>query len=100
MYDYSKYENATPKQLINALSLVEKRAKKLELQTKENNELFKFLNEKLKNSLNVKKRKRVYLPKEPTTSTKEILAKNEPLPYKNFDDLLNAIDKEIKAENA
>lgn len=57
MYDYSKYENATPKQLINALSLVEKRAKKLELQTKENNELFKFLNEKLKNSLNVKKKK-------------------------------------------
>ena len=52
MYDYSKYENATPKQLINALSLVEKRAKKLELQTKENNELFKFLNEKLNKPIN------------------------------------------------
>ncbi|QYH11682.1 hypothetical protein A0056_007715 [Campylobacter jejuni] len=48
MFDYSKYENATPEQLVNALSLVEKKAEKLVLQTKENNELLKFLNEKLK----------------------------------------------------
>ncbi|TEX99680.1 hypothetical protein ELQ16_09670 [Campylobacter sp. US33a] len=34
IYDYSKYENATPKQLVYALSLAEK----LTLQTKENNE--------------------------------------------------------------
>ncbi|EAL1486995.1 hypothetical protein FDK11_09600, partial [Campylobacter upsaliensis] len=50
MYDFSKYENATPKQIVNALILVEKRAEKLALQTKENNELFKFLNQKLKSS--------------------------------------------------
>lgn len=58
MFDYSKYENATPKQLIYALSLVEKRAEKLNLQLKENNELFKFLNEKLKNSFDTKKAKK------------------------------------------
>ncbi|MBF7068202.1 hypothetical protein IY884_00020, partial [Campylobacter volucris] len=50
MYDYSKYENATPKQLVYALSLAEKRAEKLNLQLKENEELFKFLQKKLKNS--------------------------------------------------
>ncbi|MFQ6342574.1 hypothetical protein [Campylobacter sp. VTCC 70190] len=58
MFDYSKYENATPKQLIYALSLVEKRAEKLNSQLKENNELFKFLNEKLKNSFDTKKAKK------------------------------------------
>ena len=31
MFDYSKYENATQKQLVYALSLVEKRAEKLAL---------------------------------------------------------------------
>lgn len=55
MFDYSKYENATQKQLVYALSLVEKRAEKLALQTKENNELFKFLNQKLRNSFSIKK---------------------------------------------
>ena len=43
MFDYSKYENATPKQIVNALILAEKRAKKLVLQTKENEAFFKFL---------------------------------------------------------
>lgn len=58
MFDYSKYENATQKQLVYALSLVEKRAEKLALQTKENNELFKFLNQKLRNSFSIKKTKK------------------------------------------
>ncbi|XHA93258.1 hypothetical protein B6555_009670 (plasmid) [Campylobacter jejuni] len=57
MFDYSKYENATEKQLIHALTLAEKRAEKLNSQLKENNELFKFLQKKLKNSFNTKKKK-------------------------------------------
>ncbi|XUP89014.1 hypothetical protein B6672_009820 (plasmid) [Campylobacter jejuni] len=34
MFDYSKYENATEKQLIHALTLAEKRAEKLNSQLK------------------------------------------------------------------
>lgn len=55
MIDYSKYENATPKQLIHALTLAEKRAEKLALQTKENEELFKFLQKNSKILLAQKK---------------------------------------------
>lgn len=58
LHNYSKYENATQKQLVYALSLVEKRAEKLNLQMKENNELFKFLQKKLKNSFSTKKTKK------------------------------------------
>ncbi|EDP5370240.1 hypothetical protein GIT85_05490 [Campylobacter jejuni] len=58
MFDYSKYENATEKQLIHALTLAEKRAEKLNSQLKENNELFKFLQKKLKKSFNAKKTKK------------------------------------------
>ncbi|MHA48278.1 hypothetical protein EBM97_08390, partial [Campylobacter jejuni] len=53
-----KYENATEKQLIHALTLAEKRAEKLNSQLKENNELFKFLQKKLKNSFSTKKTKK------------------------------------------
>ncbi|EFT5750145.1 hypothetical protein H2461_001617 [Campylobacter coli] len=58
MFDYSKYENASEKQLIHALTLAEKRAEKLNLQLKENNEFFKFLQKKLKKSFNAKKTKK------------------------------------------
>ncbi|HDZ4931170.1 TPA: hypothetical protein RTF94_001459 [Campylobacter jejuni] len=58
MFDYSKYENATEKQLIHALTLAEKRAEKLNSQLKENNELFKFLQKKLNNSFSTKKTKK------------------------------------------
>lgn len=58
MFDYSKYENATPKQIMHALTLAEKRAEKLNLQLKENNEFFKFLQKKLKKSFNTKKTKK------------------------------------------
>ncbi|ENU2733321.1 hypothetical protein ACE4OJ_001732 [Campylobacter jejuni] len=58
MFDYSKYENSTEKQLIHALTLAEKRAEKLNSQLKENNELFKFLQKKLKNSFSTKKTKK------------------------------------------
>lgn len=57
MIDYSKYENATPKQLIHALTLAEKRAEKLALQTKENEELFKFLQKNSKILLAQKNKK-------------------------------------------
>lgn len=43
MLDFSKYENATQKQIIHALTLAEKRAEKLALQTRENKELLRFL---------------------------------------------------------
>ncbi|XAK35080.1 hypothetical protein AAID95_04695 [Campylobacter coli] len=46
MFNYTKYENATQKELIYALSLVEKKAKKLALETKENKEALKFLQKK------------------------------------------------------
>ncbi|EAK3977824.1 hypothetical protein CXK00_09260, partial [Campylobacter coli] len=55
---YSKYENASEKQLIHALTLAEKRAEKLNSQLKENNEFFKFLQKKLKKSFNAKKTKK------------------------------------------
>lgn len=58
MYDYSKYENATPKQIMHALTLAEKRAEKLNSQLKENNEFFKFLKKKLKNSFSTRKTKK------------------------------------------
>ncbi|HDV7463372.1 TPA: hypothetical protein RJ328_001545 [Campylobacter jejuni] len=58
MFDYSKYENASKKQLIHALTLAEKRAEKLNSQLKENNEFFKFLQKKLKKSFNAKKTKK------------------------------------------
>ncbi|EAI9098039.1 TPA: hypothetical protein SBX69_001904, partial [Campylobacter coli] len=54
----SKYENASEKQLIHALTLAEKRAEKLNSQLKENNEFFKFLQKKLKKSFNAKKTKK------------------------------------------
>ncbi|EAH7992303.1 hypothetical protein EQG86_09295, partial [Campylobacter jejuni] len=53
-----KYENASKKQLIHALTLAEKRAEKLNSQLKENNEFFKFLQKKLKKSFNAKKTKK------------------------------------------
>ncbi|EAH6134425.1 hypothetical protein GTI52_08590 [Campylobacter jejuni] len=58
MFDYSKYENASEKQLIHALTLAEKRAEKLNSQLKENNEFFKFLQKKLKNSFSTKRVKK------------------------------------------
>lgn len=54
MINYEKYENATPKELIYALTLTEKRVGKLEKQIKENKEFFKFLQSKLKKSFSIK----------------------------------------------
>ncbi|EAH7655305.1 TPA: hypothetical protein SHD19_001647 [Campylobacter coli] len=57
MFNYAKYENATQKELIYALSLVEKKAKKLALETKENKEALKFLQKKIRESLSTQKTK-------------------------------------------
>jgi len=89
MYDYSKYENATPKQLAYALSLAEKRAEKLNLQLKENEEFFKFLQKKLKNSVNARKAKkeeqRRYELDEPTKETIRALKNGNLIgPFKDF----------------
>lgn len=59
MINYTKYENATPKELIYALTLAEKKAEKLNNELKENKELFKFLQNKLKKSFSIKKTKRI-----------------------------------------
>lgn len=59
MFDYSKYENATPKQLLHALTLSQKKAERLKQQLKENKEIFKFLQKQLKNSFNTKKTKKI-----------------------------------------
>ncbi len=54
--DLTKYENASRKKLIYALSLTEKRAEKLAKQTEENNKAFKFLSSQLKKSLKTKRK--------------------------------------------
>lgn len=78
MFDYSKYENATPKQIIHALTLAEKRAEKLELQVKENDAFFNFLQKKLKNSFSTKKSKKAKKQyDEPTEETREALMNPE-----------------------
>ena len=56
LYDYSKYENATPKQLIHALSLKEKKAEKLALEIMNNEKEIKFLKKQLKDYSNNKRR--------------------------------------------
>lgn len=43
MFDYSKYENATSRQIFHTLTLAEKRVGKLTLQIKANKKLSKFL---------------------------------------------------------
>ncbi|EPF0826725.1 hypothetical protein ACSQDT_000743 [Campylobacter upsaliensis] len=103
MYNYAKYENATRKDIIKALNLAEKKEKKLQEQLKENKEFFKFLQKKFNesfNSLRQVKTKKQKKYDEPTEETKLILAKNEPTKYNNFNDLLNAIDDELKDDNA
>ena len=62
MINYDKYENATPKELVYALGMVEKKAEKLANQVRENKELFKFLQNKLKKSFSIKKTKSKKIP--------------------------------------
>lgn len=91
MLDYAKYENATPKELVYALSLTEKRVEKLEGQIKENKEFFKFLQTKLKKSFSIKKSK--IKKDEPTQETLEALNSNESLGvFENFDDFKKALE--------
>lgn len=58
MFDYAKYENATQKEIIHALNLTQRKSEKLNQQLKENREIFKFLQKKLKESFSSKKRKK------------------------------------------
>ncbi|EAJ1632741.1 hypothetical protein CT508_04795 [Campylobacter upsaliensis] len=57
IYDIAKYETATPKQIVNALSLAKKRAEKLEEEMKNNKNFSKNLQKLLKNSFSTKKTK-------------------------------------------
>ncbi|EAJ5678849.1 hypothetical protein KJQ67_07295 [Campylobacter lari] len=92
MYDYSKYENATPKQLVYALSLAEKRAEKLNLQLKENEELFKFLQKKLKNSFSTKKVKKRERKIPELDEAIEDYKNGNVETYKNFKEYKKAMD--------
>lgn len=92
MYDYSKYENATPKQLVYALSLAEKRAEKLNLQLKENEELFKFLQKKLKNSFSTKKVKKKEREIPELDEAIEDYKNGNVETYKNFKEYKKAMD--------
>ncbi|EAK9994732.1 hypothetical protein [Campylobacter armoricus] len=92
MYDYSKYENATPKQLVYALSLAEKRAEKLNLQLKENEELFKFLQKKLKNSFSTKKTKKRERKIPELDEAIEDYKNGNVETYKNFKEYKKAMD--------
>ncbi|TEY02714.1 hypothetical protein [Campylobacter sp. US33a] len=58
MFDYAKYENATQKEIIHALNLTQRKSEKLNQQIKENKEIFKFLQKKLKESFSTKKTKK------------------------------------------
>ena len=58
MFDYAKYENATQKEIIHALNLTQRKSEKLNQQLKENREIFKFLQKKLKESFSSKKTKK------------------------------------------
>lgn len=58
MFDYAKYENATQKEIIHALNLTQRKSEKLNQQLKENREIFKFLQKKLKESFGSKKTKK------------------------------------------
>lgn len=58
IYDIVKYETATPKQIVNALSLAKKRAEKLEEEIKNNRNFSKNLQKLLKNSFSTKKIKK------------------------------------------
>lgn len=94
MFDYSKYENATPKQIIHALTLAEKRAEKLELQVKENDAFFNFLQKKLKNSFSTKKSKKAKKQyDEPTEETREALMNPENIGvFDNMEDFKKALE--------
>ncbi|MCV3397634.1 hypothetical protein [Campylobacter sp. RKI_CA19_01116] len=92
MYDYSKYENATPKQLVYALSLAEKRAEKLNLQLKENEELFKFLQKKLKSSFSTKKVKKRERKIPELDEAIEDYKNGNVETYKNFKEYKKAMD--------
>ncbi|MPB53501.1 hypothetical protein YO62_002125 [Campylobacter jejuni] len=92
MYDYSKYENATPKQLGYELSLAEKRAEKLNLQLKENEELFKFLQKKLKNSFSTKKVKKRERKIPELDEAIEDYKNGNVETYKNFKEYKKAMD--------
>ena len=58
MFDYAKYENATQKEIIHALNLTQRKSEKLNQQLKENREIYKFLQKKLKESFSSKKTKK------------------------------------------
>ncbi|TKX32573.1 hypothetical protein [Campylobacter aviculae] len=74
MFDYAKYENASEKQLIHALTLKEKKAEKLALETKENQEALEFLKKKLEKIMD-----------EPTEETRKALKEsNLKGPFKDF----------------
>ena len=58
MFDYAKYENATQKEIIHALNLTQRKSEKLNQQLKENRQIFKFLQKRLKESFSSKKTKK------------------------------------------
>ena len=93
MLDFSKYENATPKQNIHALTLAEKRAEKLAVQMRENEELFKFLQKKLKKSFSIKKVKQ---EQRRIPELDEAIRQFENGEYESYDN----IEEAIKALNA
>ena len=55
MFDYTKYENATQKEIIHALKLTQRKTEKLSQQMQENKDICKFLNKKLKENFKDKR---------------------------------------------
>ncbi len=90
MINYAKYENVEKNVLTNAFLSIEKKQKKLLEQVKENEELLKFLSEKIASAFTVQPAK-FY-----TTETSPILKKISD----DFKELPQAEQEELKAKLA
>lgn len=88
MINYSKYENAEKNVLTSAFINLEKKQKKLMEQMRENEELLKYLSEKIANAF------KINTPKFYTVDTSPILQKID----KDFKELPQSEQEKLKAK--
>lgn len=94
MINYAKYENVEKNVLTNAFLNIEKKQKKLLEQVRENDELLKYLSDKIASAFKVE------TPKFYTTQTSQILQKIsndfKELPQNEQDELKAKLAKELE----
>ncbi|CAM2873425.1 hypothetical protein [Helicobacter burdigaliensis] len=78
MIDYSKYDNLPKDVLVNRFLSLENKQKKLLGQLKENEEILKYLSEKIINAFTIKKEKYYTLKTSQALKKVEEWAKNNP----------------------